>query len=153
MINIVLYQPEIPHNTGAIGRTCQMTGARLHLIHPLGFFLDEKSLRRAGMDYWHKIDVREYASFQDFLDKNPDANFYFAETNGACSYHLVDFREDDFIIFGGETSGLPGHILERYAERIISIPMRGEDRSLNLSVSVGVILYEALRQNGFCGLK
>ena len=151
-MNIVLYQPEIPHNTGAIGRTCLMTDVGLHLIHPLGFFLDEKSLKRSGLDYWHKIKVREYMNFENFLELNPNISFYLAESGVGKIYTEVKFKADDYIIFGSETVGLPLWILENYPERIIKIPMIGEERSLNLSVSVGIVLYEALRQNGFVGL-
>jgi len=151
-MNIVLHQPEIPHNTGAIGRTCLMTGAGLHLIRPLGFWLDEKSLKRAGLDYWHKINVSEYDSFADFLIKNPDANFYLAESGGGKTYADVEYKAGDYIVFGSETCGLPPWILEKYPERVVSIPMIGEERSLNLSVAAGIVLYEALRQTGFAGL-
>jgi len=152
MINIVLYQPEIPHNTGAIGRTCLMTNAELHLIHPLGFFLDQKSLKRSGLDYWHKIKVHEYMNFEDFLRKNPNANIYLAESGDGRFYTDMQYMPGDFIIFGSETTGLPVDIMEKYQASIVKIPMTGEDRSLNLSVSVGIILYEALRQNKFRGL-
>ncbi|MCL1788266.1 MAG: tRNA (cytidine(34)-2'-O)-methyltransferase [Defluviitaleaceae bacterium] len=152
MFNIVLHQPEIPHNTGAIGRTCLMTGTALHLIHPLGFFLDEKSLKRSGLDYWHKITVHEYMNFGDFLDRNPDANLYLAESGEGRFYTDVAFKPNDFILFGSETTGIPPHIMDKYRHRIIKIPMIGEERSLNLSVSVGIVLYEALRQNNFAGL-
>jgi len=152
MFNIVLHQPEIPHNTGAIGRTCLMTNSALHLIHPLGFFLDQKSLKRSGLDYWHKVRVSEYTNFADFLMHNPNANIYFAESGGGEYYTDVKFKPDDFIIFGSETIGIPLEILNKYKERIIKIPMIQEERSLNLSVSVGIVLYEALRQNGFAGL-
>jgi len=152
MFNIVLHQPEIPHNTGAIGRTCLMTNTALHLIHPLGFFLDEKSLKRSGLDYWHKINIYEYTNFQDFLDKNPGANLYFAESGDGLFYTDVEFRNGDYIIFGSETTGIPKNILDEYSQRIVKIPMIVEERSLNLSVSVGIVLYEALRQNRFAGL-
>jgi len=151
-MNIVLHQPEIPHNTGAIGRTCLMTGAGLHLIRPLGFYLDEKSLKRCGLDYWPKINVTEYDDFHDFLIKNPDANFYLAESGIGKTYTNVNFQPGDYIVFGSETTGLPAWIIEKYPERIINIPMTGEDRSLNLSVAAGIVLYEALRQVGFPGL-
>ena len=151
-MNIVLYQPEIPHNTGTIGRTCLMTGAKLHLIHPLGFYLDEKSLKRSGLDYWPRLAPTEYDNFEDFLDKHPTARFFLAETGGQKFYAEAEFMPDDFIIFGSETVGLPQWILEAHPEKIISIPMVGEERSLNLSVSVAIILYEALRQTGFVGL-
>jgi len=129
-----------------------MTGCALHLIHPLGFFLDEKNLRRSGLDYWHKIAVKEYMNFADFLEKNPSANLYIAESGSGTFYTDVKFTLGDFIMFGSETSGVPQDILERYSDRIIKIPMTGEERSLNLSVSVGIVLYEALRQNEFLGL-
>jgi len=152
MFNIVLHQPEIPHNTGAIGRTCLMTNAKLHLIHPLGFFLDQKSLKRSGLDYWHKIKVHEYMDFEDFLKKNPSANIYLAESGDGKFYTDVKYKPDDYVIFGSETTGLPQNIMDKYSSRIVKIPMIGEERSLNLSVSVGIVLYEALRQNGFEGL-
>jgi len=152
MINIVLHQPEIPHNTGAIGRTCLMTNSVLHLIHPLGFFLDQKSLKRSGLDYWHKIKVHEYMNFEDFLQRNADANIYFAESGNGQFYTDVHYKTDDFIVFGSETTGLPAGILERYPGHVVKIPMTGAERSLNLSVSVGIVLYEALRQGGFDGL-
>ena len=152
MFNIVLYQPEIPHNTGAIGRTCLMTGAALHLIHPLGFFLDQKSLKRAGLDYWHKLQVREYTNFADFLEKNPEANMYFAESGCGGFYSDVEYKPGDYIVFGSETTGIPPEVLDNYKDKTIKIPMTGEERSLNLSVSVGIVLFEALRQNNFVGL-
>jgi len=152
MFNIVLCQPEIPHNTGAIGRTCLMTNSALHLIHPLGFFLDEKSLKRSGLDYWHKLDVNEYLNFADFLDKNPNANLYLAESGDGKYYTDIDFKPGDYIMFGSETTGIPQNILHECKNRIIKIPMTGLERSLNLSVSVGIVLYEALRQNNFVEL-
>ena len=151
-MNIVLHEPEIPHNTGAIGRTCLMTGAKLHLIHPFGFHLDEKSLKRSGLDYWPRLAPTEYGNFTDFLDKHPNARIFLAETKGAKLYTNVQYQPNDFIIFGNETMGLPQVILDKYPENIITIPMTGEERSLNLSVSVAIILYEALRQTGFANL-
>ena len=153
MFNIVLHQPEIPHNTGAIGRTCLITNSTLHLIHPLGFFLDERSLKRSGLDYWHKISAREYMNFRDFLDKNPQANLYLAESGNGQFYTDVNFSPGDFIMFGSETTGIPQSIMDEYSNRTVKIPMVGEERSLNLSVSVGIVLYEALRQNRFAGLE
>jgi len=152
-MNVVLHEPEIPHNTGAIGRTCIVTGSTLHLIHPLGFRLDEKSLKRCGLDYWHKVNVREYADFRDFINQNPDARLFFIETDGTKTYVDVRYNPGDFLVFGSETTGLPRSILEEYQEKIIRIPMRKNERSLNLSVSVGIVLYEALRQVGFGGLR
>ncbi|MCL2854688.1 MAG: tRNA (cytidine(34)-2'-O)-methyltransferase [Defluviitaleaceae bacterium] len=149
MMNIVLFEPEIPHNTGAVGRTCLLTGAKLHLIHPLGFFLDEKSLRRCGLDYWQQLNVAEYEDFDDFLSRNPGARIFLAETGGALRYDQAKYQADDFFVFGRETSGLPRRLLDKYANQIITIPMKSQGRSLNLSVSVGIILYEALRQTGF----
>ena len=150
-MNIVLHRPEIPHNTGAIGRTCLMTGTKLHLIRPYGFYLDEKSLKRSGLDYWPQIDVREYDNFSDFLTINPHACFYLVETGGGQTYADVQYKMGDYIVFGSETCGLPGRLLAEYPERIITIPMTGKERSLNLSVAAGIVLYEALRQNGFPG--
>ena len=152
MFNIVLYQPEIPHNTGAIGRTCLMTNSVLHLIHPLGFFMDQKSLKRSGLDYWHKVNVKEYMNFADFLEQNPNANMFFAESGEGTFYTDAIYKPEDYIVFGSETTGIPLDVLEKYKQRIIKIPMVGEERSLNLSVSVGIVLYEALRQNSFAGL-
>ena len=151
-MNIVLVNPEIPHNTGAIGRTCLMTGAKLHLVRPYGFFLDEKSLKRSGLDYWKKINLCEYDSFRDFQTQNPGARIFLVETGDNKNYTDVAFENDDFLVFGCETTGLPSWILDEYPHSRIKIPMVGEDRSLNLSVSVGIVLYEALRQNSFCGL-
>jgi len=148
-MHIVLHEPEIPHNTGAIGRTCLMTQSTLHLVRPYGFYLDEKSLKRSGLDYWHKLDVHEYANFHDFLDKNPNAQFFLVETGGSKTYADVEYRPDDFLVFGSETRGLPDWIMRTYPSRVVTIPMSGDGRSLNLSVAVGIVLYEALRQNGF----
>ena len=148
-MHIVLHQPEIPHNTGAIGRTCLMTGATLHLIHPLGFYLDEKSLRRSGLDYWHKLTVHEYDCFEHFLTQNPNARLFLVETEGSISYTQIAYANNDYFVFGSETCGLPASLLAKYPNQIIRIPMIGEERSLNLSVSVGIVLYEALRQVGF----
>jgi len=148
-MNIVLHEPEIPHNTGAIGRTCLVTNSNLHLIHPLGFFLDEKSLKRAGMDYWEKINVFEYDNFYHFLENNPSAVLHFVETGGNKIYTEVTYNKNDFLIFGSETKGLPNQIVEKYINQVASIPMLKDSRSLNLSVSVGIVLYEALRQTEF----
>lgn len=148
-LNIVLHEPEIPANTGNIGRTCVATGTRLHLIKPLGFSLDEKHLRRAGMDYWKKLDVSVYENYEDFLAKNPDAKIYFATTKGPRTYVDVAYEEDCYIMFGKESGGIPEDILFENQETSVRIPMLEEIRSLNLSNSVAIVLYEALRQNQF----
>lgn len=148
-MNIVLHQPEIPANTGNIGRTCVATGSTLHLIEPLGFRLDEKSIKRAGMDYWEKLDVRRYVNYQDFLEKNPNAKVWMATTKAKNCYSDVSFGPDDFIMFGKESAGIPEEILVENEENCIRIPMLDEIRSLNLSNSVAIVLYEALRQQNF----
>ena len=147
-MNIVLYQPEIPHNTGAIGRTCLVTNSALHLIHPLGFFLDEKSLKRCGLDYWHRLRVHEYGSFDEFLEKNYIPQIFFVETSGAKKYTDVSFSKDCYLVFGSETSGLPKSILDEYRQSTVFVPMVEGERSINLSVAVGIVLFEALRQTG-----
>lgn len=152
-VNIVLYEPEIPANTGNIGRTCAATGSRLHLIEPLGFRLDEKSLKRAGMDYWKDLDVTTYINFEEFLEKNPGAKIYMATTKAPRLYTDVSYEPDCYIMFGKESAGIPEEILVENQETAIRIPMIGEIRSLNLSNSVAVALYEALRQNQFAGMR
>lgn len=152
MLNIVLYEPEIPANTGNIGRTCVATNTRLHLIEPLGFKLNEKALRRAGVDYWSDLDVATYIDFQDFLEKNSDARIYMATTKAAKVYTEVQYEPDCYIMFGKESAGIPEEILVDNKENCIRIPMVGDMRSLNLGNSVSVILYEALRQNQFEGM-
>ena len=153
MLNIVLFEPEMPANTGNIGRTCVATNTRLHLIEPLGFRINDKMLKRAGLDYWDKLDVSVYDNFQDFLNRNPDAKIYMATTKAARSYSDVEFEDDCYIMFGKESAGIPENILKDYQDTSIRIPMWGEIRSLNLSNSVAIVLYEALRQNDFLGLK
>ena len=148
-MNIVLHQPEIPANTGNIGRTCVATGTRLHLIEPLGFRLDEKSIRRAGMDYWEHLEMTRYINYQDFLDENPGAKIWFATTKAKKVYSEVSFGPDDYIMFGKESAGIPEEILVANEEHCIRIPMLSSIRSLNLSNSVAIVLYEALRQNDF----
>lgn len=150
--NIVLLEPEIPANTGNIGRTCVATGTTLHLIGPLGFRLDEKSLKRAGMDYWHKLDLKVYIDYADFLEQNPDASVYYATTKAPGSYTRVHYEDNCFIMFGKESAGIPEEILNAHPDRAVRIPMLDEIRSLNLGNSAAVILYEALRQHGFEGL-
>lgn len=153
MMNIVLHQPEIPANTGNIGRTCVATGTVLHLIEPLGFRLTGKELRRAGMDYWEHLDVRRYMNFEEFLEKNftnnPDAKLWMATTKAKKVYTEAFFGENDFIMFGRESAGIPEEILVDYEDTCIRIPMLDKIRSLNLSNSVSIVLYEALRQQGF----
>ena len=152
MIDIVLFEPEIPNNTGAIARTCACTGAKLHLIKPLGFVIDDKHLKRAGLDYWPKLEYHIYEDYEDFLDKNPDARIFYATTKAHKTYTDVSFGPDDFIMFGKETAGIPEEILVENEESCIRIPMVGDIRSLNLGNSVAIVLYEALRQNGFSEL-
>lgn len=152
MLNIVLFEPEIPANTGNIGRTCVATNTRLHLIEPLGFRLDEKSLKRAGMDYWKDLDVTTYVDFDDFLNRNPNAKIYMATTKAPNVYTEVAYEPDCYIMFGKESAGIPEEILVHHKEESIRIPMVGEIRSLNLSNSVAIVLYEALRQNQFQGM-
>ena len=151
--NIVLLEPEIPANTGNIGRTCVATGTRLHLIEPLGFRLSEKELKRAGMDYWPQLDVTTYVNYEDFLRKNPGAQPYMATTKGPKVYTETQFEPDCYIMFGKESAGIPEEILLENQERAIRIPMLGDTRSLNLSNSVAIVLYEALRQNDFPGMR
>jgi RNA methyltransferase, trmH family, group 2 len=152
-LNIVLFEPEIPANTGNIGRTCVATGTRLHLIEPLGFRLNEKEIRRAGMDYWQDLDVTRYINWEDFLEKNPDAKIYMATTKGKHVYTEVSYEPDCYIMFGKESAGIPEEILIEHPDECIRIPMIGETRSLNLSNSVAIVLYEALRQNQFDHMK
>ena len=152
MLNIVLHEPEIPANTGNIGRTCVAAGARLPLIEPLGFRLDEKSLKRAGMDYWKDLDVTTYIDYRDFLEKNPGAKIYMATTKAPRVYTDVRYEPDCYIMFGKESAGIPEEILIENQENCVRIPMIGDIRSLNLGNSVAIILYEALRQNGFAGM-
>jgi len=151
-MNIVLLEPEIPANTGNIGRTCVATGSSLHLIGPLGFSLDEKHLRRAGMDYWKKLDLHLYDSYGEFLEKNPGAVVRYATTKAEKTYTQMKYGQDDFIMFGKESAGIPEEILVEHKEDCVRIPMIGDIRSLNLGNSVAVVLYEALRQNDFTDL-
>ena len=153
MLNIVLHEPEIPANTGNIGRTCCATGTRLHLIGPLGFSLSEKALKRAGMDYWQHLDVTVYDDYKDFLEKNPGAKIYYATTKAPNVYSEVNYEPDCYIMFGKESAGIPEEILKDNPDTCVRIPMIGETRSLNLSNSVAIVLYEALRQNDFDHMK
>lgn len=152
-MNIVLLEPEIPQNTGNIGRTCVATGTRLHLIEPMGFKISEKEVKRAGLDYWEHLDVTLYDNYQDFLEKNPHAKIYMATTKGPQRYTDVSFEPDCYIMFGKESAGIPEEILVENQETAIRIPMNPQIRSLNLSNSVAIVLYEALRQNQFAGMQ
>lgn len=152
-LNIVLYEPEIPANTGNIGRTCVATNTKLHLIEPLGFSLSEKALKRAGMDYWKDLDVTVYDNWEDFCDRNPGAKIYYATTKGRHVYSDASFEDDCYIMFGKESAGIPEEILKENPDTCIRIPMMDEIRSLNLSNSVAIVLYEALRQNNFEQMK
>ncbi len=151
-MNIVLLEPEIPANTGNIGRTCVATGSTLHLIKPLGFSLAEKELKRAGLDYWPKLKYKVYENYADFLEQNPGVRIHFATTKAKKVYTAADFGQDDYIMFGKESAGIPEEILLENQEMCIRIPMIGDIRSLNLGNSVAIVLYEALRQNGFEGM-
>lgn len=153
MINIVLHEPEMPANTGNIGRSCVAAGARLHLIEPLGFRINEKQLKRAGLDYWDKLDVTVYNDFEDFLAKNSGAKIYMATTKAKQTYADVRYGEDCYIMFGRESAGIPEELLLDYKDTAIRIPMLPDIRSLNLSNAVAVVLYEALRQQDFAGLE
>ena len=152
-MNIILHQPEIPANTGNIGRTCVATGTSLHLIEPLGFSLSEKNLKRAGMDYWAHLDVHRYMNFEEFKQLNPNAKIWMATTKAKHVYTDVSFGPDDFIMFGKESAGIPEEILVDYEETCIRIPMLPEIRSLNLSNSAAIVLYEALRQQNFAQMQ
>ena len=153
MINIVLLEPEIPANTGNIGRTCVATGTRLHLIEPLGFSLSEKALKRAGMDCWSELDVTTYVNYEDFLARNPGAKLYYATTKGRHIYSDAQYEDNCYIMFGKESAGIPEEILKEHPDTCVRIPMIGETRSLNLSNSVAIVLYEALRRQGFSHMK
>ena len=152
-MNIILHQPEIPQNTANIGRTCVATGTKLHLIEPLGFKLDDKSVKRAGMDYWQHVQLYRYMNFEEFLEKNPNAKIWMATTKAKHVYSDVTFGPDDFIMFGKESAGIPEEILVDYEETCIRIPMLPDIRSLNLSNSVAICLYEALRQQDFASMQ
>lgn len=152
-MHIILHQPEIPGNTGNIGRTCVATGTPLHLIEPLGFRLDEKSIRRAGMDYWFQLEVQRYMNFEEFRERYPQAKIWMATTKAKHVYTEVAYGPDDYIMFGRESAGIPEEILVEHEENCIRIPMLSAIRSLNLANAVAVVLYEALRQNGFAGMQ
>ncbi len=160
-MNIVLLEPEIPFNTGAIGRTCVATGTQLHLIRPYGFIVSDRNLKRAGLDYWEKLSLTEYKNYDDFLKKNPElvmhdegsTKLWYATTKASQTYADVSYGPNDYIMFGKETAGIPEEILVGHRDSCVRIPMLDEERSLNLSNAATVVLYEALRQNGFAGLK
>ncbi|HRY13328.1 MAG TPA: tRNA (cytidine(34)-2'-O)-methyltransferase [Syntrophomonadaceae bacterium] len=152
-MQIVLVEPEIPQNTGNIARTCALTGTTLNLVKPLGFSITDRYLKRAGLDYWDQVEVRVWESFTDFSQANQDCRFYLATTHASRNYHQIRYFPEDVLVFGCETRGLPPHILAAFPEGQIRIPMRDIGRSLNLSNSAAIILFEALRQNGYAGLK
>ncbi len=156
-LNIVLVEPEIPSNTGNISRTCSVIDASLHLVHPLGFDISEKAVRRAGLDYWDELDLHEYQSFEEVKEKYPNGKFYYCTTKAKYTYSRVDFPKGEdaevFLVFGKETKGLPEELLRENLENCIRIPMKENKRSLNLSNSVAVIAYEVLRQNEFKNLQ
>lgn len=152
MFDIVLFEPEIPQNTGAIARTCAATGARLHLIKPLGFDISDAAVKRAGLDYWHLVDVSVYENIDEYFAKNGDANLWLLTTKAPHSYAEASFGENTALLFGKETAGLPEELRQKYYDHCVRIPMKPQARSLNLANSVGIVLFEALRQNGFPGL-
>lgn len=154
MLNIVLYQPEIPQNTGNIGRTCVLTGSRLHLIRPLGFEISDKQIRRTGLDYWKDVDLEIHESWEAFKSKYPNAVIYAITTRGEKYYDQVSFQDGDFVLFGRESSGLPDPVRQELQGHLIRIPMiKTSARSLNLSNTVAVVAYEAMKQMGFPGMK
>ena len=153
MINVVLIEPEIPQNTGNIARTCAAVGASLHLVEPLGFKIDNAKLKRAGLDYWHFLDITYYKNTDDFFERNKNQNLYFFTTKATKLYSETLYGENPYLIFGKETAGIPEDILKQNLDSCVRIPMRDNLRSLNLSNAVAVGVYEALRQNNFDGLK
>ena len=155
MLHIILVEPEIPQNCGNIARTCAATGSSLHLIRPLGFDISDRAVKRAGLDYWHLVSVTDYENLDDFFSRHPEAaeDLWLAMTKAPQSYEQARFSKDSWLFFGKETAGLPLWLREKYRERCIRLPMRQEARSLNLSNSVAILTYEALRQNGFPGLR
>lgn len=153
MINIVLYSPEIPQNTGNISRTCAVTGARLHIIKPIGFEISDRTLKRAGLDYWDKLDVTYYEDYEDFMSKNPEGKKYYFSAHGKHSFADVDYPDGVYLIFGRESVGLPKELILENADDTLRIPMRKTLRCLNLSNSVAIAVYEVLRRNGYDGLE
>ena len=152
-INVVLVEPEIPQNTGNIARTCAATGASLHIVRPMGFEIDDRKLKRAGLDYWDKLDITYYDNLDDFFEKNPDAEFFCFTTKARHCYTDVDYPKKTFLMFGKETKGLPEELLYQNPDRCVRIPMRDTLRSLNLSNSVAIAVYEVLRRRSFEGLR
>ena len=153
VLNIVLVEPEIPQNTGNIARTCAATGARLHLVKPMGFEIDDKKLKRAGLDYWWLLDIKYYDSLQDFMEQHKEDNLYFLSTKAPNVYSDVTYPDEAYLLFGKETAGLPEGLLKDNYEKCVRIPMVDDARSLNLSNSVAIATYEYFRQTGFEGLK
>ena len=153
MFNIVLVEPEIPQNTGNIARTCAATGSALHIVKPMGFEIDDKKLKRAGLDYWHLLGVRYYEGLDDFFEKTKGGRYFYATTKARHTYCEIEFCDNDYLVFGKETKGLPEALLYDNRDSCMRIPMIREARSLNLSNSVAIVIYEALRQTGFCGLQ
>ncbi len=153
MLNVVLIEPEIPQNTGNIARTCAATGTRLHLVKPFGFVLDDKHLKRAGLDYWQYLDVCYYENTAEFFAAHPNANFYYFTTKGRTRHSDAQLKDGDFLVFGKETKGLPEDLLKANPDACLRIPMLDETRSLNLSNSVAIAVYEALRQNDYFSLQ
>ncbi len=151
-LNIVLVEPEIPQNTGNVVRTCAATGTRLHIVKPMGFEIDDKKLKRAGLDYWHFLNIKYYENLEDFFNKNEGGRFFYLSSKAPTSYTDVSFNDGDFLLFGKETKGLPEDLLKEHPERAIRIPMISDARCLNLSNSVAIVVYEALRQNNFASL-
>lgn len=152
-INIILHEPEIPQNTGNIARTCAATGASLHIIRPMGFEIDDKKLKRAGLDYWHQLDITYYDNLDDFNTKHPDACIYYFSTKAPRAYTEIGYGDDVYLMFGKETRGLPEELLHEHPDTTVRIPMRDKLRSLNLSNSVAIAVYEVLRQHEFEGLR
>lgn len=152
MFHIVLVEPEIPQNTGNISRTCAVTGTALHLVRPLGFSVDDRQLKRAGLDYWHSLTLFYHDSLDEVLVAYPDARFFFTSTHASRRYSDVEYRDGDFLVFGKETAGLGPKVLSEHKDETIRIPMGKDQRSLNLSNAAAIVLYEALRQNSFLGL-
>lgn len=148
-LNIVLVEPEIPQNTGNIARTCAATGARLHIVEPMGFKIDDKKLKRAGLDYWYLLDITYYSNLEDFFEKNMDGNFYFFSTKAQNRYSDISYPDKSYLFFGKETAGLPEELLKANPDRCVRIPMISDARSLNLSNSVAIGVYEVLRQWDF----